>query len=73
VPLYREVPVSRAFFYIPLGVPNEQGVLIILKSHMSLEVPGKNILLQILPKRASYGEKDPFPEPPFTYIFTQRN
>ena len=43
VPLWRGILDFKAFFFITLAVPNEQGVLIILQSHFSLKVPGENI------------------------------
>ena len=42
VPLWRGILVTKAIFYISLAVPNEQGVLIILQTQLSLKVPSEN-------------------------------
>jgi hypothetical protein len=65
------MPISRALIYIPLGVPNEQGLLIKIKTHLSLLVPGKGAPPPCSPDGASI-ERCPFPEPSFTYLFAQR-
>jgi hypothetical protein len=36
-PVWRGLLISRAFYYIPLGVPNKQGLMIKTKSQLSLE------------------------------------
>jgi hypothetical protein len=40
-PLWRVMPISRDFFNVSLGVRSEQGLLLKIKSHLSLKVPGK--------------------------------
>ena len=37
------------------------------RTFLSLEVPGKRTPLQV-PQRGRYGERGPFPEPPFTHF-----
>jgi len=51
-PLWRELPISRAFFYISLRVPNEQG--------LALKIPGKGAPLQIPPSDPSMERDAPF-------------
>ena len=36
-PLREQLPISRTFYYIPLGIPNKHGLLIKTKSHLSLK------------------------------------
>jgi hypothetical protein len=70
------VPFFKAFFHIALGVSKEPDVLIILKSHSSLNIPVKISLFQINlppPTLNPIGKTDPFPEPSVPYIFTDRN
>ena len=66
-PLWRQLPISRTFFYILLEhlnkpSPNKKKFL------SSLEDPRKGTFLHVPPKRSPYGKKCPFPEPSFTSI-----
>jgi len=55
-PLWRKLPISGAFYYIPLGVPSKHGLLIKTKSHLSLKFPGK-VAPSIFPQQGPYGER----------------
>jgi hypothetical protein len=72
VPLWEGIRVIKDLFYISLGVPNQQGVLIILGSHLSLSPRWKYSPSRFPPNRASYRQTGPFPGTSFTYILTQR-
>jgi hypothetical protein len=65
--------IFKFFFYLPLGVSKEPGVLIILKSHSPLNVPGKNIPPSdyLRPPLHTPYWRD-FSEPSVPYIFTDR-
>ena len=65
-PLWRELPAFRALFYISLGFPSKQRVLI--KSLLSLEVPGKAASPPWSPNRAPTGRDAPFPAAVCSFI-----
>jgi len=59
-PLQRELPISRAFFYISLRVHNEQGLLLRIQSYLALKVPGKGAPPPDSSVRTICGERCPF-------------
>jgi hypothetical protein len=64
-PLWRELPVSRTFFYISLGFPNKQGLLIKV-NFTFLSKPQYRTIPCMVPNRALV-EKDA-PSRVFLYI-----
>jgi len=56
--LWRELPISRAFFYISLGFPSKQGLLKKNKFHLPLKASVKEHPLNGF-QQGPYGERCP--------------
>ena len=68
-PLLWELPISIAFCYIPLGVPNKHGLLIKKKSHLSVKVVCKWAPPPCSSSRAVWRETLHFQSQCFTHSF----
>ena len=54
--------ISRAFSYVYLGAPSEQGLMIKI-SILSLKFPGKGLPSSMFLRRGTNGGRRPFPDP----------
>jgi len=65
-PLWRDFPVSRAFFYIPPGFPNKEGLLIKQKFIFISDSQERSVPLMFFPQRP---EEDSFSFPRTNSLF----
>jgi len=64
-PLWRELPICKAFFYI--SVKSLKKISIIKKFFPFLKGPKKGLSLYVPQKRGTYGNRRPFSEPYLAY------